>query len=117
MVIKRGDIYYTDLSPVVGTEIGGLRPVVVLSNDKINSSASTVVVAAITSKMIKPNSLFVKFSGENIGLAKELGGVILLEQIRTLDKRRIKEKIGHIDDEKMKEVDQALQVLLNLQNT
>ena len=115
MVIKRGDIYYADLSPVVGTEIGGLRPVVVLSNDKINGSASTVVVAAITSKMIKPNSLFVMFSGENIGLVKD--GVILLEQIRTLDKRRIMEKIGHIDDEKMKEVDQALQVLLNLQNT
>ena len=115
MVIKRGDIYYADLSPVVGTEIGGLRPVVVLSNDKINSSASTVVVAAMTSKMIKPNSLFVMFSAENIGLVKDT--VILLEQIRTLDKRRLKEKMGHIDDEKMKEVDQALQVLLNLQNT
>ena len=117
MVIKRGDIYYADLSPVVGTEIGGLRPVVVLSNDKINSSASTVVVAAITSKKIKLNSSCVKFSGENIGLAKELDGVILLEQIRTLDKMRIKEKMGHIDDEKMKEVDQTLQVSLNLQNT
>ena len=115
MVIKRGDIYYADLSPVVGTEIGGLRPVVVLSNDKINSSASTVVVAALTSKMIKPNSLFVKFSAENIGLVKDT--VILLDQIRTLDKRRIKEKMGHIDDEKMKVVDQALQVSLNLQNT
>ena len=115
MVIKRGDIYYADLSPVVGTEIGGLRPVVVLSNDKINGSASTVVVAAITSKMIKPNSLFVMFSGENIGLVKDI--VILLEQIRTLDKMRIKEKMGHIDDEKMKEVDQTLQVSLNLQNT
>ena len=98
MVIKRGDIYYADLSPVVGTEIGGLRPVVVLSNDKINSSASTVVVAAITSKKIKLNSSCVKFSGENIGLVKDY--VILLDQIRTLDKMRIKEKMGHIDDEK-----------------
>ena len=118
MVIKRGDIYYADLSPVVGTEIGGLRPVVVLSNDKINSSASTVVVAAITSKMIKPNSSCVKFSGENIGLVKDVKDhVILLEQIRTLDKKRLKEKMGHIDDEKMKVGDQALQVVLNLQNT
>ena len=115
MVIKRGDIYYADLSPVVGTEIGGLRPVVVISNDKINRFASTVVVAAITSKMTKPNSLFVKFSVENIGLVKD--SVILLDQIRTLDKKRLREKMGHIDDEKMKKVDQALQVTLNLQNT
>ena len=115
MVIKRGDIYYADLSPVVGAEEGGTRLVVVISNDTINRCTSTVIVAAITSKMIKPNSLFVMFSAENIGLVK--GGVILLEQIRTLDKRRIKEKMGHIDDEKMKEVDQALQVTLNLQNT
>ena len=114
MVIKRGDIYYADLSPVVGTEIGGLRPVVVLSNDKINSSASTVIVAAITSKRIKLNSSCVRFSVESIGLVKD--HVILLEQIRTLDKIRIKEKMGHIDDEKMKEVDRALQASLSLQN-
>ena len=115
MVIKRGDIYYADLSPAVGTEIGGLRPVVVISNDKINRFASTVVVAAITSKKIKLNSSRVKLFRENIGLIIDY--VIRLEQIRTLDKMRIKEKMGHIDDEKMKEVDQALQVSLNLQNT
>ena len=114
MVIKRGDIYYADLSPVVGAEEGGTRLVVVISNDEINRYTSTVVVAAITSKKIKLNSSRVKFSGENIGLVKDY--VILLEQIRTLDKIRIKEKMGHIDDEKMKEVDQALQVSLNLQN-
>ena len=115
MVIKRGDIYYADLSPVVGAEEGGTRLVVVISNDTINRCTSTVIVAAITSKRIKLNSSRVRFSGENIGLVKD--HVILLEQIRTLDKRRIKEKMGHIDDEKMKEVDQALQVSLNLQNT
>ena len=115
MVIKRGDIYYADLSPVVGAEIGGLRPVVVLSNDKINRFSSTVVVAAITSKKITLNSSCVMFSVENSGLVKD--SVILLEQIRTLDKKRIKEKMGHIDDETMKAVDQALQVVLNLQNT
>ena len=115
MVIKRGDIYYADLSPVVGAEEGGTRLVVAISNDEINRYTSTVVVAAITSKKIKLNSSRVKFSGENIGLVNNY--VILLEQIRTLDKMRIKEKMGHIDDEKMKEVDQALQVSLNLQNT
>ena len=115
MVIKRGDIYYADLSPVVGAEEGGTRPVVVISNDTINRSTSTVIVAAITSKRIKLNSSCVRFSGESIDLVKD--HVILLEQIRTLDKIRIKEKMGHIDDEKMKEVDQALQVTLNLQNT
>ena len=115
MVIKRGDIYYADLSPVVGAEEGGTRLVVVISNDEINRYTSTVVVAAITSKKIKLNSSRVKFSGENIDLVRDY--VILLEQIRTLDKIRIKEKMGHIDDEKMKEVDQALQVTLNLQNT
>ena len=115
MVIKRGDIYYADLSPVVGAEEGGVRLVVVISNDTINRDTSTVVVAAITGKKIKLNSSHVKLSGENVGLVKDY--VILLEQIRTLDKMRIKEKMGHIDDEKMKEVDQALQVSLNLQNT
>ena len=116
MVIKRGDIYYANLSPVVGAEEGGMRLVVVISNDEINRYTSTVVVAAITSKKIKLNSSRVRFSGENIGLVEDYY-VILLEQIRTLDKIRIKEKMGHIDDEKMKEVDQALQVSLNLQNT
>ena len=115
MEIKRGDIYYADLSPVVGAEEGGVRPVVVISNDKINRYTSTVVVAVITGKEIKLNSSRVKLSGKNIGLVKD--HVILLEQIRTLDKIRIKEKMWHIDDEKMKEVDRALQVSLNLQNT
>ena len=116
MVIKRGDIYYAELSPVMGAEIGGLRPVVVISNDQINRFASTVVVAAITSKKITLNSsCVILFSTENIGLVKDCA--ILLDQIRTLDKRRLKEKMGHIDDEKMKRVDRALQVSLNLQNT
>ena len=115
MVIKRGDIYYADLSPVVGAEEGGVRLVAVISNDKINRYDPTVVVAAITCKKVKLNSSRVTLSGENIGLGKDY--VVLLEQIRTLDKIRIKEKMGHIDDEIMKKVDQALQVSLNLQNT
>ncbi len=113
MNIKRGDIYYADLSPVVGSEQGGLRPVLIVQNDVGNRYSPTVIAAAITSKMGKAKlPTHIDLSSLDVGLAKD--SVILLEQIRTIDKRRLKEKMGHLDDETMRGVNNAIQVSFGL---
>ena len=119
MTIKRGDIFYADLSPVVGSEQGGLRPVLIVQNDIGNRYSPTVIAAAITSKLGKnklPTHIDVLRSetqdGDVLGLAKD--SVILLEQIRTLDKRRLKEKMGHLDERLMRRVDDAITISFGL---
>ena len=113
MSVKRGDIYYADLSPVIGSEQGGLRPVLIVQNDIGNRYSPTVIAAAITSRMSKaklPTHIDI-FAGE-VGLAKD--SVILLEQIRTLDKKRLKEKMGHLDDAVMNHVNTAIAISFGL---
>lgn len=111
--IKRGDIFYADLSPVIGSEQGGLRPVLIIQNDVGNRYSPTVIAAAITSKTGKSKlPTHIDIFAEAAGLVKD--SVILLEQIRTLDKRRLKEKAGHLTDMKMSEVDNAIAVSLSL---
>ena len=113
MNIKRGDIYYADLSPVVGSEQGGLRPVLIVQNDVGNRYSPTVIAAAITSKMSKTKlPTHIDISAASVGLSKD--SVILLEQIRTLDKKRLKEKMGHLDEETMTHVNSAIQVSFGL---
>lgn len=113
MSVKRGDIYYADLSPVVGSEQGGLRPVLIIQNDVGNRYSPTVIAAAITSRMGK-NRLptHIDIYADQVGLAKD--SVILLEQIRTLDKRRLKEKMGHLDETMMSSVNTAIAVSFGL---
>ena len=116
MSIKRGDIYYADLSPVVGSEQGGLRPVLIIQNDIGNRYSPTVIAAAITSRMGKTRlPTHIDVYADKVGLAKD--SVILLEQIRTLDKRRLKEKMGHLDDVIMNEVNAAIAVSFGLGQT
>ena len=113
MVVKRGDIYYANLSPVVGSEQGGHRPVLVIQNDVGNKYSPTVIVVAITSQISKAKlPTHVELAAESYGITKD--SVILLEQIRTIDKKRLKEKIGHLSDELMKQVDVALQISFGL---
>ena len=107
--IKRGDIFYADLSPVVGSEQGGLRPVLIIQNDVGNRYSPTVIAAAITSRMGKTRlPTHIDIYAEKAGLARD--SVILLEQIRTLDKRRLKERMGHLDDSIMNRVNAAIAV-------
>lgn len=114
MIVKRGDIFYADLSPVVGSEQGGIRPVIIIQNDVGNKYSPTVIVAAITSQINKAKlPTHVEISSEAYGLNKD--SVVLLEQVRTLDKRRLKEKIGHMTDEDMILVDEALLISIGLQ--
>ena len=109
MIVKRGDLFYADLSPVVGSEQGGVRPVRVVQNDVGNKYSPTVIAAAVTSQINKAKMpTHIEISAETYGLAKD--SVILLEQIRTIDKRRLREKIGHIDDELMPRINEALSV-------
>ena len=97
MVIKRGDMFYADLSPVVGSEQGGIRPVLIIQNDTGNKYSPTVIAAAITSQTGKAKlPTHIEIGSKEIGLKSE--SVVLAEQIRTIDKSRLKEKIGHIDD-------------------
>lgn len=113
MSIRRGDIYYADLSPVVGSEQGGLRPVLIIQNDIGNKYSPTVIAAAITSRMSKARlPTHIDIYAEKVGLAKD--SVILLEQIRTLDKRRLKEKMGHLDDTVMDHVNTAIAISFGL---
>ncbi len=110
--IRRGDIFYADLSPVVGSEQGGIRPVLIVQNDVGNKFSPTVIAAAITSQTGKtrlPTHIEVLASS---GLAKD--SVILLEQIRTIDKRRLKEKMGHLDDRVMSQVNEAISISFGL---
>ena len=107
--IKRGDIYYADLSPVVGSEQGGLRPVLIIQNDVGNRYSPTVIAAAITSRMGKTRlPTHIDIYAARAGLAKD--SVILLEQVRTLDKRRLRERMGHLDEAVMERVNAAIAV-------
>lgn len=109
--IKRGDIFYADLSPVVGSEQGGVRPVLVIQNDIGNKYSPTVIICAITSKLTKAKlPTHIELGSEDYNLPKD--SVCLLEQIRTLDKQRLKEKISYIGGKKMKEVDRAILISL-----
>ena len=111
--IRRGDIYYADLSPVVGSEQGGLRPVLIVQNDVGNRHSPTVIAAAITSRMGKAKlPTHIDLPGVEAGLAKD--SVVLLEQIRTIDKKRLKEKMGHLDEETMRVVNGAIVVSFGL---
>ena len=113
MSVKRGDIYYADLSPVVGSEQGGLRPVLIIQNDVGNRYSPTVIAAAITSRMGKTRlPTHIDIYADKVGLAKD--SVVLLEQIRTLDKRRLKEKMGHLDESMMHAVNTAIAVSFGL---
>lgn len=113
MIVKRGDIYYADLSPVVGSEQGGIRPVLVIQNDIGNKYSPTVIAAAITSQINKAKMpTHIELAAKDYGLNKD--SVILLEQIRTIDKRRLREKIGRIDDGLMASVNNALLISFGL---
>jgi mRNA interferase MazF len=113
MTIRRGDIFYADLSPVIGSEQGGLRPVLIVQNDVGNRYSPTVIAAAITSRMGKTKlPTHIDVSAPDVGLAKD--SVILLEQIRTLDKQRLKEKMGHLDGSMMDRVNGAIAVSFGL---
>ncbi len=113
MTVKRGDIYYADLSPVVGSEQGGIRPVVIVQNDVGNRHSPTVIAAAITSKTSKAKlPTHIEVDAEQNGLSKN--SVILLEQIRTIDKKRLKEKMGHLRTETMEQVNEAINISFGL---
>ncbi|NLU23433.1 MAG: type II toxin-antitoxin system PemK/MazF family toxin [Clostridiales bacterium] len=112
--VKRGDIYYADLSPVIGSEQGGVRPVLIVQNDTGNRHSPTVIVAAITSQMGKAKlPTHIELAAQSYGLPKD--SVILLEQIRTLDKRRLRERMGRVEGEIMEQVDAAIAVSFGLQ--
>ena len=113
MSVKRGDIYYADLSPVVGSEQGGLRPVLIIQNDVGNRHSPTVIAAAITSRMGKSRlPTHIDIYAERAGLQKD--SVVLLEQVRTLDKQRLKEKMGHLDERTTSEINNAIAVSFGL---
>lgn len=113
MLIKRGDMYYADLSPVVGSEQGGVRPVLIVQNDIGNKYSPTVIAAAITSQINKAKlPTHIEISAQEYGLQKD--SVILLEQIRTIDKKRLREKIGHLDDDLMDKVNDAIGISFGL---
>ena len=109
MIIKRGDIYYADLSPVVGSEQGGIRPVLIIQNNIGNRHSPTIICAAITSKMNKAKlPTHIEICTNDYNIMKN--SVILLEQIRTIDKKRLREYVCHIDQERMKKIDQAIRI-------
>ena len=111
--IRRGDIFYADLSPVIGSEQGGLRPVLIVQNDVGNKYSPTVIAAAITSRLSKTRlPTHIDIYAKDVGLAKD--SVVLLEQIRTIDKKRLKEKMGHLDEMTMTEVNNAISVSFGL---
>ncbi|MBQ7953237.1 MAG: type II toxin-antitoxin system PemK/MazF family toxin [Clostridia bacterium] len=115
MIVKRGDLFYADLSPVVGSEQGGIRPVLIVQNDVGNKYSPTIIAAAVTSQINKAKMpTHIEISAETYGLVKD--SVILMEQIRTIDKKRLKEKIGHADEELMQRVNKALSVSFALEN-
>lgn len=113
MEVVRGDIFYADLSPVVGSEQGGVRPVLVVQNDVGNRYSPTVIIAAITSQLTKAKlPTHIELNKDKFNLMKD--SVVLLEQLRTLDKRRLKEKITQIDENTMKKVDVAIMISLGI---
>ena len=112
-MVKRGDIYYADLSPVVGSEQGGMRPVPIVQNDTGNRHSPTVIAAAITSQIGKARlPTHIELSAQSYGLSRD--SVILLEQVRTIDKSRLRERMGKLDDATMTKVDNAIAVSLGL---
>ena len=114
--VKRGDIFYADLSPVVGSEQGGTRPVLIVQNDTGNRHSPTVIAAAITSQTGKARlPTHISLAGHDVGLTKD--SVVLLEQIRTIDKRRLRERMGRIDDQSMVNINHALSVSFGLENS
>lgn len=113
MIIRRGDIFYADLRPVVGSEQGGIRPVLIIQNDIGNKHSPTVICAAITSKMNKAKlPTHVEIDSKSCDIVKD--SVILLEQLRTIDKKRLREKVCHLENEILYQVNQALRVSLEL---
>lgn len=111
--IRRGDIYYADLSPVVGSEQGGVRPVLIVQNDVGNRFSPTVIAAAITSQRAKANlPTHIMLNAQDTGLSKD--SVVLLEQVRTIDKHRLKERMGRLDNTAMNQVNQALSISFGL---
>lgn len=113
MIIKRGDIYYADLRPVVGSEQGGIRPVLIIQNDTGNRHSPTVIIAAITSKMHKSKlPTHVEIDSQKYDIDKD--SVVLLEQLRTIDKRRLRDKVCHLDNDIIAKVDKALLVSLEM---
>ena len=114
--VRRGDIYYADLSPVVGSEQGGVRPVLIIQNDTGNRYSPTVIAAAITSQTNKAKlPTHIRVNADGCGLAKD--SIVLLEQVRTLDKRRLRERMGRVDGELMERIDAAIAVSFGLGNT
>ena len=112
-IVKRGDIYYADLSPVVGSEQGGMRPVLIVQNDTGNKHSPTVIAAAITSRTDKAKlPTHIELSAQSVGLTRD--SVILLEQIRTIDKSRLRERMGKLDEQTMTKVDSAIAVSFGL---
>ncbi|MBR5521478.1 MAG: type II toxin-antitoxin system PemK/MazF family toxin [Oscillospiraceae bacterium] len=115
MEIKRGEVFYADLSPVIGSEQGGTRPVLIVQNDMGNRHSPTVIAAAITSRQDKTSMpTHINIKGDSCGLAKD--SVVLLEQIRTIDKQRLKEKTGRLDASDLEKVNQALNISFGLIN-
>ena len=115
MTIKRGDIYYADLSPVAGSEQGGIRPVLIVQNDVGNKFSPTVIAAAITSQRFKTNlPTHIQVDAHGCGLSKD--SIVLLEQVRTIDKQRLKEKMGNLNEPDMARVNRALSVSLGILN-
>lgn len=113
MVVRRGDIFYADLNPVVGSEQGGMRPVLVVQNDVGNQFSPTVIVAAITTHIGKARiPTHVEIAASASGLERD--SVVLLEQVRTIDRRRLRQKVGHVDGEILGKVDEALKISLGL---
>lgn len=113
MIVKRGDIFYADLSPVIGSEQGGIRPVLVVQNDVGNKYSPTIIAAAITSQINKAKlPTHIEIDSKDYGLSRD--SVILLEQVRTIDKKRLREKIGHLDDDLMVRVNDALNISFGL---
>ena len=113
MNIRRGDIFYADLRPVVGSEQGGIRPVLIIQNDIGNKHSPTVICAAITSKMNKAKlPTHIEIDASNYDIVRD--SVFLLEQLRTIDKQRLKDKVCHLDQDILAQVDRALQISLEL---
>ncbi len=113
MIIRRGDIYYADLRPVVGSEQGGIRPVLIIQNDIGNKHSPTVICAAITSRMNKAKlPTHIEIDSRSCEIVKD--SVILLEQLRTIDKKRLREKVCHLDQNVIQKVDQALCISLDI---
>lgn len=113
LIVKKGEIYFADLSPVIGSEQGGVRPVLIVQNDIGNKYSPTVIVAAVTSRINKAKlPTHVEIPAEGNGLAKD--SVVLLEQLRTIDKKRLREKIGRVDDKCLQKTNEALSISLGI---